>query len=194
MKCRQTPATLSRQKSPRIPSRHRQRWHWQPRAVRCITPEETRRPGGETGRRTGLKILYPVRGVRVRAPLRPLFRTRGYIAAPHSDASSAIVMRQIVLPPAPAPPVAADSSGRSLPARSLRASTPGSALFFSPPAAYSLEFRATRKPMWLFRLDGVNLPRYPDRQCADTMLQPPPRSTRFQPVSGPGGSFDGSLA
>src|SRR5262245_47244591 len=30
------------------------------------------RPGGETGRRTGLKILCPERDVRVRAPPRPI--------------------------------------------------------------------------------------------------------------------------
>jgi hypothetical protein len=41
--------------------------------------------------------------------------------------------------------------------------------------------RATRKPRLLFRLSGVFLLRFADRQFAASLFQLPPRLTRFEP-------------
>ena len=45
-----------------------------------------------------------------------------------------------------------------------------------------LEFRATRKPLLLLRLDGLFLFRFADRQFAASLFQLPPRFTRFEPL------------
>ena len=59
-------------------------------------------------------------------------------------------------------------------------------------AAYGAPL-ARRKPRLQSELDGEHPPRIADRQYLAERYQPPPRSTRFEPVPGPVGSTDGEL-
>ena len=45
------------------------------------------------------------------------------------------------------------------------------------------ELRSTRKPLLLFRLSGVFLLRFAERQLSELLFQLPPRFTRFEPMT-----------
>ena len=47
--------------------------------------------------------------------------------------------------------------------------------------------RATRKPRRSLRFAGPSQSRYADRQSQPSLLQPPPRITRYEPSEGPAG-------
>ena len=58
----------------------------------------------------------------------------------------------------------------------------------TPPAAYLMELRSTRKPRLLPRAPGPSQSRYAERQYLALRIQLPPRNTRSEPDVAPVGS------